>query len=224
MFVTERIISLLAPHDCLGCGVEGAILCQACSQAELLPVAPRCYRCKSLSRDFAVCAKCRRQTALKNVWICSEYDGLAKDLARALKFGRVRSAATVMAQQMADLLPLLPKDLVFIPVPTATSRVRQRGYDQASLIAKELARIAQRPYVSALRREGQSRQVGAGRQIRLKQLDGAFYAVSTNRFTGRPVCLVDDISTTGATIQIAAQVLRRAGAKSVSTVVFAQKV
>jgi ComF family protein len=147
------------------------------------------------------------------------YEGLAKDLIWQLKFQGARAAARQMACHMPS--PHEPVDYI-VPVPTATSRVRRRGYDQAKLLARELAKRDQLVLLDCLSRSGQAHQVGASRRERLRQLQAAFRVRSAPLIKGRRIMLVDDVVTTGATLEAAATVLRAAGAKSVDAMVFAQ--
>ncbi|MCA9324597.1 ComF family protein [Candidatus Saccharibacteria bacterium] len=115
-----------------------------------------------------------------------------------------------------------PEDAVVIHVPTATSRVRQRGFDQASLLARRLARSTPLTHIGALARRGQERQVGSGRKERFEHLLSAFWVQRPELVAGKHIILIDDVITTGATLEAAASVLRKAGAKRVDAVVFAQ--
>jgi ComF family protein len=112
-------------------------------------------------------------------------------------------------------------DAVLVPVPTATSRVRARGYDQSKLLARAVARRQSLPVLNCLARHGQTHQVGATRQQRLSQLSTAFRVIRPARLAGRHVILVDDVTTTGATLELAAQKLLAAGARRVDAVTFA---
>lgn len=216
----DWIIALLAPYTCIGCGKEGALVCEWCSSNVCSPVPSRCYRCNATTNSSATCTKCRRNTALKNVWVASQYEGASKLLVHALKFGRTKSAAKLIAAYLDEMVPSLPKDTVITFVPTATSRVRQRGYDHAHLIAKEFARIRGHACTPLLDRLGQARQVGASRKQRLLQAEKS-YMLSKDPPKG--VLVIDDILTTGATIEIVSRLLKEAGAQNVSAVVFAQK-
>jgi ComF family protein len=128
-----------------------------------------------------------------------------------------------MAQYMSETLPSFDKSVFIVHVPTATARIRQRGYDQAELIAKNLARTRKLKYSPVLARLGQTRQVGAKRSSRLKQMQNAFYARKPQLIKGSHIILVDDVTTTGATLEAAARVLKLAGAKTVAAITFAQK-
>ncbi len=222
MFLAERIISIVAPHACLVCRQEGWLLCPWCRDAcRGLP--DRCYRCRAVTRDSAVCKKCKRTSALSHVWVATEYEGVAKELIYTLKFGRASAAARDAAAVMIQALPYLDEATIVTHMPTATTRVRQRGYDHAKLLARAVAREVRLDTLPLLARLGQSRQVGARKAQRETQLMNAFRPLNSNRIRGKKILLIDDVVTTGASLEAAAKVLRRAGATSVDACVFAQK-
>lgn len=222
MFILERIISYIAPHICQGCGQTGSLFCEGCAAA--LPSLPsRCYGCAALSVDSAVCPVCRRRSPLRHVWVVTPYEGVAKELLYALKFERAGAASRPMALLMAEALPHLSEGMLVVPVPTANVRVRQRGYDQALLLARQIAKQRGYKCTPLLARTGHTRQVGADKAHRQKQLADAFRPLSPDKIRGARVVLVDDIVTTGATLESAARALKKAGAKSIDAIVFAQK-
>ena len=222
MLLLENLISLFAPFSCLGCGVEtNRLLCQSCVDAT--PVVPsRCYRCRATTRDFAVCGRCSRHTPLRSVWVARHYEGLPKELLHSAKYERARSGLRDIATDMTSLFEGTDDEMLFVPVPTATSRVRQRGYDQAVVLAQEIATNSRSRTVEALVRLGQAHQVGAGRKERLEHLQGAFRVIHATEIRGKRCVLVDDVITTGATIETAARMLKKAGAKQVDAVVYCQ--
>ncbi len=224
MNLLERAISLVAPHACLGCGAEGLLLCDWCSADALLPFPQRCYKCKEVNQDATVCRACRhRGSKLRHVWIRSEYDGLAKALVYRLKFDSSRAAAVSIAALMGEVIPWLSPETLVVHIPTAATRRRLRGYDHAELLAKQLALSRGLNHQTLLTRLGQSRQVGANRKERLVQLNGAFWVRKTSLTRASSILLVDDITTTGGTLEAAAAALKKAGAKNIDALVFAQK-
>lgn len=219
----DSIVGLIAPHDCLVCGQEGDLLCRWCAPDVLDSLPSRCFMCHAQTIDFATCDLCRRKSVLSHVWIRTEYSQLPKQLVHVLKFGRAKAAAAVIAQQMAGALPYLPVETIVTHIPTATSRRRQRGYDQAELIARQLAAMCNLQHVTLLVRHGHARQVGANRKVRLSQMQSVFRAQKVAVLQGKTVLVIDDVMTTGATLEAAASTLRQAGAKKLFASTFAHK-
>lgn len=214
----EQIISIIAPHTCFDCHKEGSPWCASCrKQYRMSHVA--CYHCKSVSSSY-ICHSCARKTPLTSMTVATLYGGVPKELVHALKFNRMRTAADSMA---LALLPYLPRDNkhILVHVPTATSRMRLRGYDQAELIAKHLSLHSALPHWSALDRTGQRRQVGASASERHTQLQGSFRVKDGYSVSGKSILLVDDVLTTGSTAEECARTLLRQGASQVHAVVFA---
>lgn len=222
MSVFDKVLGLIAPHECAGgCGAEGLLLCDRCA-ARLPQIVPCCYRCGAFSADWITCKTCRRHSKLTAVRAVTAYEGPAKQMVWKLKFEGAQAAAAEMARLMSGLLGKVTSDVVVTHVPTATSRVRLRGYDQARLLARHLARENTRIYLPCLQRVGQHQQVGATAAVRRTQLAKAFRPLEYNIPAGGTVILVDDVLTTGATLEAAAAELRRAGVKRVEAIVFAR--
>ena len=202
--IFEHIISTLAPFSCLGCHAEGTLLCTAC-QAALPPV-------QNMNHSLGT----------TNCMAVTPYADVAKDVVHALKFARARAAADCIAQVMHDRVALPAGPWIVTHIPTANSRVRLRGYDQAHLIARRFAAHKHVLHTSLLARASNVRQVGADRAVRLQQADGLFRVKSSPLIQNARVILVDDVITTGATMQAATKLLRQAGARAVWPVAFAQ--
>jgi ComF family protein len=202
MSVIDRLLSVVAPYQCLNCQIESLLLCNKCALS--LPTGAK-------NNNYSAC--------LNSITSVTAYKGVARDLIWRLKSAGVQAAADLMARQMTGLVPVGTQLLV--PVPTATSRVRRRGYDQAGLLTKALSRHSGIPRRNCLIRIKQTQQVGAPRSLRQQQVKGAFRCQAGN-LDGRRVLLVDDVVTTGATLEEAALVLKKAGAATVDAITFAQ--
>lgn len=216
----SNILSLFTPYDCLICGHEGDLVCAYCLPDMGEPIPSRCYRCQATTLDYALCQKCHQTSTLKHVRIYTQYKGCAQQLIYTLKYGHARDATLVIANCLAEFN--FNSQAVLVPIPTATRRRRMRGFDQSELITKHLAQKTGLLMVGALSRSGQSRQVGSKRAQRLEQVQSVFRAVKLTLVKDKTVILVDDVLTTGATIEAAARVLRAAGAKQVDAIIFAQ--
>jgi ComF family protein len=224
MSLTDTIIGWIAPPICVGCGTEGQLLCSECIESKIIAFGERCGGCGRLSPNSKTCSACRATKLPNNIWITSNYSGAAKDLISAYKFDHQRSAAPIMASMMAEIADTGTKDYLIVPIPTATKRVRQRGFDHAVLLAEHLSRLQRHKDVNVLGRIGQKSQVGAKRSERIRQSSGEYWVRLPRMVAGRHILLVDDVMTTGATLRVAANVLRLAGAKSIDAIVFAKKV
>ncbi len=194
--LVRQLIELIAPAECLGCSRQGDLLCEKCMAG--LPPAPETRR---------------QYDGLANVVVATAYEGAVRELILGLKFRRSQSAAALAARLIARRLkPGAQFDLI-TAVPIAPARYRERGYNQAELIARALARQLGLPYRSLLGRTTTEHQLGRTRAERLVGVQGAFYPV--RRLRGERVLVVDDVLTTGATLSECGRMLRGSGAGGV---------
>jgi ComF family protein len=219
-------IDLVFPPRCAACGAGGAFLCAAC-QARLVPAAPpRCPRCWRPGLA-GLCAGC--QTApppfdgLRAVFV---YRDVARELVHALKFQGMSALAQPMAQHLAAAARAWspPIDAI-VPVPLSGLRERTRGYNQALLLARELARelgLPAQPRALRRRRHTPPQARAAGAEERRRNVMGAFEA-RPSAVRGRALLLIDDVTTTGATLVACAAAAREAGARSVWALAFARE-
>jgi ComF family protein len=230
MSALESLIGLLAPPVCIVCGLEGTTICQSCSAIEIIPFGERCFNCSSLSPRGHTCSKCHHDGAPRFVWMTTDYEATAKNLIQKFKFGHQRAAADPIANLMVDNFlsfnsdaDILKADYLVVPVPTASSRARERGFDHAALLSQLIAHKLKLQKTNALRRIGQNRQVGVSRAQRIKQAQDQYLTVGSQAVYGRNILLIDDVVTTGATLKSAAKTLRKAGARRVDALVFAKR-
>jgi competence protein ComFC len=125
MNMLESVISIFAPHNCLSCGNEGQLLCRKCLKDLRAPIQSQCYVCRRSTANHSVCLSCRPHSSLNSVYIRTEYKTVAKELVQTLKFQRASAAASTIARAMTEVLPKNYQAVV-VPVPTASSRRRQR--------------------------------------------------------------------------------------------------
>ncbi len=209
----------------MGCGRRGAWLCVACS-AQLQPVTlPVCYRCGRPWAGSKPCPQCHDSaSALQGLRAAFCFEGPLRQGVHRLKYRRAGALAAPLAELMLpayDGLPWTPE--VLVPVPLHPARQRQRGYNQAALLARELARqrgidVDER----ALRRlRDTPPQMGLGAAERRRNVAGAFAGLP-GALAGRRVLLLDDVCTTGSTLEACAEGARQAGAAAVWGLVLAR--
>lgn len=225
----EAAIGWVAPPQCISCGIEGTALCPGCSAAEIIAYGERCWACGAVSEGGRTCPKCRNSSP-RFVWISTNYEDAAKKLIHVYKFSGLRagakSLANVMSQTLYDFLTeaeIAKLDYWIVSIPTASSRRRNRGFGHAELLAREISHMTGLKSINALGRLGQKRQVGARRDIRLKQAKGKYYVRFAYLIKDRNILLIDDVVTTGATLRAATKALRQAGAKRIDALIFAKR-
>jgi ComF family protein len=215
-----RPLDLLVPPVCASCGLPGQGLCDACRDRLVVPPEPLCSRCGHPT-EFSVpsCAECPPKVSWARQAVL--YRGPAPLLVTALKDRRRRALAAVIADLMADGIPL-PGGAILVPVPLSPRRQAERGFNQSLLIARDLAARCDGRVVDALQRVRPAPpQRGASASDRTRQVAAAFRA-RPNVPVPRDVIIVDDVHTTGATLAACARALRRAGAQDVGAVCFAR--
>jgi ComF family protein len=215
-----RPLDLLAPPACAACGLPGPPACAACLAALVRPPPPLCGGCGyPVPVPVERCPHC--PGGLVGARQAVVYEGPAPALVAALKDGRRRSLAPILAELIAQAARP-PPAVALVPVPLAPSRQRERGFNQALLIARCLGPRWGVPVTDVLARmrDGPP-QRGASRTERTRQVAGAF-AVRPRTWAPTRALLVDDVHTTGATLAACARALRRAGSRDVGAVAFAR--
>lgn len=224
MSLLDSVVGFVAPAECLACGIEDHVVCEACAVAEIIDYGEHCAFCGVLSPAGRTCIKCRPSSP-RYVWVTTNYEGLARRLLGRYKFDQLRAAADdiakLMSQTFYDYDPHI--NYLVVPVPTATSRRRDRGFDHALLLARKIAKNLNFESTDGLGRLGQSRQLGAKREVRAKQAEGSYFVRLPLLIKDRNILLVDDVITTGATLRAATKSLRQAGVKRVDALVFAKR-
>lgn len=229
------IVDLVFPPRCPLCG-EGLAaqsgLCGACWNDLAIPSEPACALCQRPFSDGqgsvdAVCAPCLAEAPRHDgIAAGTLYNDASRRLVLAFKHGRRLALAPLMARLIAARLPALEGHWLVVPVPLHRWRLWRRGYNQAALLAAEIARArGQALAVDLLRRRKQTPSLGGlGRKARARALSGAIAVDGRQRarLKGAQVLLVDDVLTSGATSGACVAALKRAGADKVMVACFAR--
>lgn len=204
----DKMLSVVAPHLCSGCGKIGSPLCDHCKYDIIEKPFLGCIVCGSPT-TVGVCQ--RHHISYQRAWIVGERKTVSQRLIGNYKFQNMKAAAKTLANLLDECLPDLPTNSVIIPIPTAPAHIRERGYDHLSLIAKYFAFSRGLPIDRLLGRANMATQHHANREKRIEQAQSAFRIVGEVDPT-RTYVLVDDVVTTGSTIAEASRLLADAGA------------
>jgi predicted amidophosphoribosyltransferase len=195
MSILEVAIGWLAPPVCVSCSTEGSNICLGCAESNIIPFGERCFNCSGLSSCSRTCEKCNSRGFPRHVWVSTDYGGLAKELVQVYKFGHQRVAAKPIAGIMAETFlafnsdeEILKADYLVVPVPTASSRIRQRGFDHSVVLACAVAEKLNLQNSRALKRMGQGRQVGRSRKSALSRLPVTTRFQKPRKFRGVIFC------------------------------------
>ena len=179
--------------------------------------AGRCSHCRALWDGGDNCPRCFNLQALSGVLAACEMDGVARTAVHALKYRFVRAIAPALSAQVVAASSGTAFDAVF-PVPLHRSRQKARGFNQAALLVEAAGWTAAQGLVRTRKTD---QQVGMHERQRRANVAGAFRYTGRN-LSGLRVALVDDVITTGSTMQECAVVLREAGAREVWGIAFAR--
>ncbi|MGV3729652.1 MAG: double zinc ribbon domain-containing protein [Sphingopyxis sp.] len=233
------IVDYALPPRCPGCGTvvgEDRQFCLACWSSLDFPGDPCCASCSlplpsAMPGERIQCGACLADPPpFDGAPAAVAYGPVARTVALRLKYGRrtghARLMARLMARQLAALGPA--EAMLLVPVPLHRWRLWSRGFNQAGLVADELARLTGAPRDHHLLRRVKATAPlrGKGRRERERVVAGAFAlaADAKQRAAGRHLVLIDDVHASGATLRAAARALRRSGAARVSALTWARVV
>ena len=222
-FTTGQIqniaVDFFFPRRCVECGTAGDFLCPECRQQlpRLLP--PFCRRCGKPETSGDFCPSCwGTHTAIDGIRSPFHYDGVIRRAVLELKYHNLRAISACLAELLAAYIQSTPvPGEVIVPVPLHPRRIRKRGYNQSGLLSHELGKLTALPVVEdCLARSKdslpQARTTTADAR-RINVTDA--FACRDRKFDGKHVILVDDVCTSGATLEACAVALKSGGAASV---------
>jgi ComF family protein len=211
-------LDLIYPPQCGGCGVQGARWCANCASNLDWIVPPVCPVCGMSHDREQICNQCQMAPpAWDQLRSVAQYGGNLRTAIHALKYRRDLGMGESLSRHLVELFETLDwKADLIVSVPLDLARMQERGYNQVSLLAIPLALAIGIPYrPRALRKIRQTpRQVTLSAGQRRANMEGAFEA-EAEEVREKIVLLMDDVITTGTTLQACSQALRTAGARQI---------
>lgn len=226
------IFDTLFPRKCVGCGKYDDSICEECAKDIVLTKKQQCVRCLKTTPGGKTCTTCKKYFTLDQLLVATFYDQeTIKEAVGQFKY----SSRLDLTKPLTDLIfanseisdfltSTLTLDHVVIPVPLYRQRSWWRGYNQSDLLAKNICNHYHLKYQpKALRRTRQTKvQAGLHRNDRLINLQNAFEVKNPAAISNKTVILVDDIATTGSTLEACSIALKTAGAKKITGLVVAR--
>lgn len=240
----DKILDLVFPPRCAGCGTwNQSIFCQTCERKLKRVAAPICFCCGAPFDQSAqvlpdsLCADCRdnryhHAPVLDQRRAPFEYSGPMRKAIHALKYQNKTALAAPLAAWLAEYSNnsnsglLLAEIEIIVPIPLHPVRQWRRGYNQSTLLAQELSRLTQIPVAPILKRVRHTvPQVELHADERTQNIKGAFAmdeSIWPQYSSARNILLIDDVATTGATLEECARVLKKRGAATVCALTLAR--
>jgi ComF family protein len=223
----QRLLDLLFPPRCVSCGAGGAVLCAACVAELRSPAPPLCAHCgrslasfsadhRSTANRCPLCAPGTTPSALTAIRVALRYEGGARKAIHALKYNGQRRLAEPLGDLLAEAYRREPWPVeLIVPMPLHATRERQRGYNQAMLLARSCGTRLGVPVRGELLRRVRATesQTHLSRAERQSNVAGAFALAgraATAEVAGKHILLLDDVTTTGSTLEAAARALASA--------------
>lgn len=225
------LLDFLFPKRCCGCGRIGAYVCPEC-RAQVRSILPReavCPVCQQLSLDGATHRQCRTKYTLDGLTSFFHYDRVVRGAVKALKyrfvFDLTHELVALVPQSSFTLVPVGRRRAVVVPIPLHPSRARERGFNQAAVLARAVAHKLHLPMrTDILYRTKYSLPQAdiKNRNARLQNVTHVFSLRAPLLVRRKSVVVFDDVTTTGATLAAASAALKQAGASWVWGVTLAR--
>lgn len=228
--IIAEIKDVLFPQICVGCNEEGNWLCSACSKGLPFSDNKNCLSCSKFLPSGSICRDCSQKSYLDGLVVLYKYEekNIIARLIKLFKYSGVEEIVDVLEKMAADFF-WEPKRVgftpdVLVPVPLHPRRERERGYNQAYLIAKIFAYHFPEAVLDAeslVRKKYTEQQAKLAREKRMRNIQDVFVWVGEGDCPAQ-VLLVDDVYTTGSTMEECAKTLKQAGAREVWGIVLAR--
>jgi competence protein ComFC len=224
----EKLVDFFFPRRCVGCGEMGHFLCAGCQQKLPRLLQPFCKKCGKPESSGGLCPACwGHETAIDGIRSVFRFEGVVRRAIHELKYRNLKAISGCLAILMANYL----KDNqvygeVLVPIPLHLRRLRERGYNQSSLLARELGKLIVLPVIDdSLRRLKDSLPQARTTTVEERRRNVAkAFACRDDKLSGRGVILIDDVCTSGATLEACAKALKVAGAVSVWGLTLAREI
>lgn len=221
-------LDLLFPQRCVGCGRGGVLICPSCQSSLPIVAPPLCPRCGLPQPSGVLCPGCVSwQAEIDGIRSPFRFEGVMREAVHQLKYRNLRTIAVPLVQLLNTYLAGHPvPGEVLVPVPLHPKRLRERGYNQSALLARELSKLTNMPVVAdcLVRQQHTPPQAKTATVEERRSNVAEAFICRNDGLRDKQVILIDDVATSGATLNACAQALKMAGAASVWGLVVAREI
>ena len=226
----DGIIDMVFPKKCINCGEKGGYLCEdclslieinpdyycLCSRPQKLSMAGRCSSCKDRYLDGIMSATSLEQR-------------IVREMIHKLKYGYIKELSLPCALLILTHLQSVGKDIsrhILVPVPLSGKKKRRRGFNQSEEIGKAIAEATSLPLLSdvLIKIKDSKAQVGLDREQRIENIRNCFAVGNKEKIERKKIILLDDVYTTGSTMNECARILKESGAEEVVGLTVAREI
>lgn len=242
-----KLLDLIFPKYCVNCKKIGDYLCSDCFSRLSFDTKNICLVCGNPSYDSLTHPRCLTKNTISGSFTGVVFNGVSKKLIYQFKYkpylsslkrfiGDLLYESLIQNEELIRILRTASNEIIFVPIPLSSARLRKRGYNQSEILAKELSKKFGFPVLNCLVRIKETRsQVGLNKKERKENIKDAFALKKNVRgpvllghsshfsIKGKNVILVDDVLTSGATMSEACYVLKKAGAEKIWAIAFAKE-
>ena len=226
--VIEAVKDLFFPRHCVGCGSEGEFICSSCQKTISRIFAPVCPLCGRPQSGGVLCSSCIDwNAAIDGVRSPFRFAGVIRDAVHRLKYNNLRDISGLLSEFMARYLEKYPLNFdILVPVPLHPKRLKERGYNQSALLAAKLSELTGAPLVegSLERTKNSIPQVKTESAAERRANVQGIFKMETSALRGKNVLLIDDVCTSGATLNECATALKQGGSASVWGLTLAREI
>ncbi len=221
----DYLVDTIFPVECIYCEKDGVWICNNCYSQLKFKFHTKCLRCRKYSVLSGLCSRCQKESYLDGLYIAGDYhQEKIKKAIKLLKYRCLRDLGSYLGNFLSSFVKYLDEDIldqkaqtVVIPIPLHKKRQAWRGFNQVELIAFQLAQNLELPLNKGLLRlKHKKPQTKIKKSLRKNNIVGCFAWQGGNEIKNKNIILIDDVATTGSTLNEAAQVLKKQEVRAVT--------
>ena len=221
--ILQSILDFIFPIQCINCNKNGEFLCDECFSKIKLRTLKQCPLCNKDQSNDKLCSKCKSKSYLDEIIICVNYDNeVLQKVLHYFKYKYIKNLSEPLGKILHTkfLKTTLPAHLIIIPTPLHKKREIERGFNQSELLAKELNTKLTKNVL--FRKKNIKHQADLNKQEREKNIKDCFAIKNSNIIKNKNILLIDDVITTGSTLNEQARLLKQNNARKVWALIIAK--